>query len=207
MALSETSICNMALASIGAERINIAEGLGDSESLSAIQCREHYEQTRDALLRSHTWAFAAGRKILSQDDTDPVFEWDNQFILPTDFLRVNSLFDTIIRIDTFFSYSIERELLLTNELAVNLRYTRRITDPTKFDNMFVEVLVLTLAIKLVMPLARDFKLAVVLEERLLGVMARARLVNKVETNTTKADLNPTWLEGRLTVRNQAPFEV
>jgi hypothetical protein len=38
---------------------------------------------------------------------------------------------------------------------MEIRYIRQVTDPTVFDPLFVEVLVLQLALKLVMPLSQD----------------------------------------------------
>lgn len=56
--LTETSLCNMSLGRIGATRISNVES---DNSLQAIQCRLHYEPTRDALQRSHSWRFARER--------------------------------------------------------------------------------------------------------------------------------------------------
>ncbi len=87
-----------------------------SDSPEAISCRTHYEQTRDALLRSHFWRFASARASLSQDSTDPAFEWDNQFILPSDFLRLKSVDDGFVScaLVSNFSYAIEGDRLLSN---------------------------------------------------------------------------------------------
>ena len=64
-AYSETLICNLALARLGAKRINTIEET--DASVQAVQCRTHYEHTRDALLRSHLWRFAIKRAELSED--------------------------------------------------------------------------------------------------------------------------------------------
>ena len=77
--VSETSLCNRSLGRVGANQIRNVE---TDTSVQAIQCRLHYESTRDALQRSHKWRFARARSELTQDSTDPDFEWDNQSILP-----------------------------------------------------------------------------------------------------------------------------
>ena len=66
MAISNTSICNLALADVGIKRINNFENSLESSS-QAIACRLHFEPTRDALVRSHYWRFASARQSLSQD--------------------------------------------------------------------------------------------------------------------------------------------
>ncbi|GAH18067.1 unnamed protein product, partial [marine sediment metagenome] len=150
MALSETKICNQALAKIGSKRLN---NLDTDSTLQAVQCRTHYETTRDSLLRSHFWRFASARATLSQDATDPDFEWDNQFILPNDFLRLKSIYDGTTGQNTRHTVAIEGQRLLTNEDTCEIRYIKKVTDPTGFDPLFVELLVLRLALKLVGALA------------------------------------------------------
>ena len=145
MALSETLICNQSLAKIGSKRINNYED-ADEASLEAIQCRQHYESTRDALLRSFEWPFAAARAKLSEDTSAPAFEWDNQFLLPADFLRLklSYLVDDSDYVNERFE--IEGNLYLTNDTEVQIKYIKKVTDPTKFDTLFVKLFVCELAL-------------------------------------------------------------
>ena len=72
--LSETSLCNMSLGRLGATRISNVE---TDSSLQAIQCRLHYEPTRDALLRSHSWRFTRGRiRLASVWVADSIYTTD-----------------------------------------------------------------------------------------------------------------------------------
>ncbi len=198
MALSETKICNLALAKIGAKRINDLE---TDSTVPAIQCRTHYEQTRDALIRSHYWRFASARATLSQDTTDPDFEWDNQFILPNDFLRLKTLFSDNNTVDDKFrrSFAIEGQRLLTNESTVEMRYIRKVVDVTKFDPLFVEVLVLLLANEMVGPLAGgDKRIAERIENQLKRLMPAVRALDRQETNTSGRAERFTWVDVRQT---------
>lgn len=199
MSVSDTSISNMALGRIGAKRIS---SLSDSTeaTLPAIQCRLHYEQTRDALIRSHVWRFAMARVELSENTEAPAFEWDNAFDLPNDFLRHRSIYEdnntaakSVLR-----SYAIEGKQVLSNDSTVEFRYVKKVTDPTKFDPLFIEVLVLSLAIKLVMPLAQDRVLRRDLIEEMGPLMSRVRAMDRQETNNFgRSDLG-TWNDARLT---------
>jgi len=200
MALSETRICNAALSKIGSKRINNYED--DTESSpEAIQCRTHYEMTRDSLLRSHFWRFASARATLSEDTTEPDFEWDNQFILPTDFLRLKAVYDdnNTPNHKILYSFAIEGQRLLTDESSCEIRYIKKVTDVTKFDPLFVEVLVLQLALKLVGPLAGGApKLQDVLQRELATIMPSVRALDRQETNTIgRADMYP-WVDVRQT---------
>lgn len=193
MSISNTSICNMALDKLGATRIT---DIDTDQSTEAIKCQTHFEQTRDALTESHTWRFASGRKKLSQDTVDPDFEYDNQFILPTDYLVQKSVWNGFGPRSTVFSYSLEGDRLLTNEDEINLRYIKRVTDPTKFDPLFVEVFILKLALKLVALAGANPKMTETIGRELAGIMPSVRARSRQETeNIGRNDLR-TWNDAR-----------
>jgi len=207
--MTETEIINMALGRIGAKRINDFTDTNE-DNVQSVQARLHYEQTRDALLRSHWWRFARGRKALSQDaaytaDTT-TFEWTYAYGLPNDFLREwlppyedNSEVLGVTR----NSYSLEGKFLLSNQTTMSIRYIKKVTDVSEFDPLFVEVLVLQLALKFVMPLSQDKVLWQALYGELWGVagikgvMSRVRVMDKQETKTLgQNDIN-NWNDSRI----------
>ncbi len=149
--LTETNICNQALGKIGSLRIS--GNVETENSIHAIQCRLHYETTRDALLRSHKWRFASARSELTQGDDPEDFEWDNQFALPDDFFRFKSIDEETGATSRKNRHAIEGQRILTNFSSVSLLYIKKVTDVTEFDSLFVELFVLKLARKLVGPLA------------------------------------------------------
>jgi len=178
---SVTSICNMALSVVGAKRIN---DYNTGTSLGAIQCRLFYEPARDALLRSYWWGFASDRATLSQDTNDPDFEWDNQFILPSDFLRLKSVYEEVGYNSRSSRHAIEGQRILTNESTQNIRYIKRVTDVTKFDPLFVKVLVFLLADDFVGPLAGgDKRIQEKIDRKLAKLMLKVSAVNDNETDT------------------------
>ncbi len=192
---SETELVNLALSKIGAKRIN---DLDTDDSPRAVTCRELYAETRDSVLRSYWWRFATKRTVLSQDTETPAFEWGFQFILPEKFLRVKSLYDTSRPSDLGpnYPYAVEGDRLLTNQGDVNLIYIEQVTDVTRFDALFVEVLSTSLAVKLVMPLSQDKTLLERMESQLRRIMAKARVVDADETNTLGRFGHQTWLDSR-----------
>jgi len=184
-AMSETRLCNLALSRIGAATIQDVENPTTNEGR---HCQRLYPHVRDSLLRSHWWRFATKRATLSQDTTDPDFEWNNQFDLPNDFLRMKELYDTEN------SYELEGLKLLTDDDTAEIKYIARITDPTKFDPLFAEVLVLKFAIALCMALGQARLLMQELEMELVSLLARVRVVDKQETSTIgRADRN-AWVD-------------
>lgn len=199
MAISDTKICNMALAKIGSARISDYTD-STEDNVQAVQCRLHYEQTRDALLRSHYWRFARTRVQLSANVTTPAFEWDYAYDLPSDFLRlwIKPFEDNNSGLhNTRYSFSMEGRQLLTDEDAVYLRYIKRVTDPTVFDPLFVEVFILKLALKMVMPLSQDRDLYASIYAELRDMMPRVRAMDKRETNTIGRGDRLTWNDARL----------
>jgi len=196
--ISVTQICNAALGKIGAKRIN---DYTEDSSVQAIQCRTHYEHTRDALLRSHFWRFASDRAELTEDAEEPAFEWDSQFILPNDFLRLKSVYEdnNTAGDSTRQSFAIEGQRILTNESTCQIRYIKKVTDPTKFDPLFTEVLILQLALKFIGPLAGgDPKLQDIVQRELDALMPAVRALDRQETNTTGRHDRYTWTDVRAT---------
>ncbi len=230
--ITETTICNMSLGKLGATRINNVE---TDESLQAIQCRLHYEQTRDALERSHSWRFARDRielvsawvtatvyttdQYVSNDDVwykcstahtsgdlddEPgvgavagtywttlaevdyvpgIGEWDFMWALPSDFMRFRSIFEEDGVTSKNRRHAIEGQNLLTNLSEVGLRYVKKVTDPTKFDPLFVKVLVWFLADEMIGPLAGgDARIQKKIDTALDKLMPKVKAVDLDETD-------------------------
>ncbi|GAF78489.1 unnamed protein product [marine sediment metagenome] len=191
----EVDICNQALGKFGAKRFTF----GDVTSTPSVLCLLHYPQTRDALLRSYQWRFAKDRSALSTNGT-PEFEWDYQFALPDDFLMMRSIYENRFSEENLRSYALEGNLLLTNENSMQIRYIKKVTDTTEFDPLFTEVLILTLAIKLVIPLTGGGSGGLNMEEKLrkeLKILIRdVRALDGQESNTTGQDNLETWNDAR-----------
>lgn len=184
MALSETQICNLSLADVGLKRIINFE---TDSSPQAIACRTNYEPTRDALLRSHYWPFAAARQTLSQDTESPDFEYDNQFILPVDFMYLKSIFADNFTVEgkTRNRHAIEGERLLTSNSTAEIRYVAKITDVAKFDPLFVQVLVKQLALKLTSLAGATPKIRESLKDDLKRLMPSVRALARQEAELTR----------------------
>ncbi len=202
--LSETSICNQSLGRIGANRIK--DNVETEESKEAIQCRLHYESTRDALLRSHWWRFASGRATLVEDTSvDEDFEWAVQFTLPTDFLALKSIYEGRFSDVNIRNYAIEGDRLLTDETTMEIRYVKKITDVSKFDPLFVKVFVLLLADVLIGPLAGgDARIQKKIDGALADLMPDVLAMDGQETNTAGRNESARWNDARFEGRSTDP---
>jgi hypothetical protein len=177
----EVAICNQALARLGALRFTFA----DQTTKEGVYCELFYEQTRDALLRSFVWNFASARKTLAQETETPDFEWDYQYKLPENYLRMKGEYGE----DDFI---IEGGLLLTNDDDVDIRYVKKVTDTAEFDSLFIEVLILELAKKLLPPLVgtKNPHLVEEINRDLLKARAKASAVCRSENK--QRDAEDTW---------------
>ena len=142
---SETDICNMALLGLGANP-KIASLVEDS--VNARLCRQFYQPTIDALLRSHIWNCAIERpeSSLTPLTTGPDTDYDYYYQLPTNpwcvrLLRVGA------KEDQPTDWKVEGRKFLYNSDTAKVIYMKRITDPNEYDPLLVEAIVNKLQIK------------------------------------------------------------
>ena len=111
----ETSIANLALAHLGQNQIM---ALSD-DTAAARFCDTYYEQSRDEVLASHPWTFAMKRANLSALIAVPISEWEYQYQLPTDCIRVMQMngFDWW---QSTSKWVVEGRLLLTDDTVASI---------------------------------------------------------------------------------------
>lgn len=196
---AEVLVANQALDRIGSKNFTYAVQTG----VEALKCITIYTQTRNALLRSFEWSFASARKTLSPEVNDPDFDWDYRFKLPDDFLRFKSDYgiDDSYAVDARFT--IEGKYYLTNNDEVDLLYIKKVTNPDDFDPLFTEVLVLTLAKKLIPALAgtKNPGLVESVSRDLADALSHARTVCRQEVN---ASGRSDWRQARHSVDTNSP---
>jgi len=142
MAFGPTKICNMSLRKVGANPISDYD---NDTSSHAQDCRLYFPLVLDTVLRAYDWNCAtARRQYLAEDAEEVDFGYRYQFVLPTDpwCLKVRQ------REDADSEFRIEGRRLLCDDEAINIIYTKRITDFTELDPLLTEVLVYSLAIEL-----------------------------------------------------------
>jgi hypothetical protein len=136
MAISDVGIVNSALIKLGVETIS---ALTDNSRQADIM-EEQYEKIRDALLYDHPWNFAmTWTELADGDDTHDNPDYTYMHDLPADCLRVWSV-----------EYADEDYEVLGGKLYcdsedINIKYIKKVTDPTLFTPAFAEALALKLA--------------------------------------------------------------
>lgn len=144
MAASPTHIANLALVKLGEGSIlNITE-----DSHKAREINRVYEALRDAELNRRRWRFSIERTSLAALATEPDSDYDRQFQLPGNFIRLIEGGDikTVVDLTDYRSsfgaqYSIEGRKILTSLGApLAIRFIARITDTTLHSPAFDEAL-------------------------------------------------------------------
>lgn len=131
---SDVDICNLALDLLNQNPITSIDA---PTGKAAEACARWYHLVRAALLRKHPWKFASIRTTLaSTTDYDLPFGYDNAWRLPADFIRLIAIGDDITGIITD-----ENSRLL-------LRYIYDIKNVNQFDSLFVDMLVIEMALKI-----------------------------------------------------------
>ena len=118
-------ILSHALMDLGEDRITSA----DQDTERARVVAEVYEDERDALLEEHPWNFAIARTGLARLGAAPAFGFAHAFALPADCLLV-------LEVSPAEAFDIEGSSLLSDADAVDVRYVRRITEPTAMPPTF-----------------------------------------------------------------------
>jgi hypothetical protein len=88
MASTSTDIANNALRAIGSEKIT---DLTTDTTIRGIRLQDLYNDVVLKLLRRGDWWFAQRRASLTEDTAAPLSGWENQYPLPTDFVRMTSV--------------------------------------------------------------------------------------------------------------------
>ena len=190
MAVSEVTICNLALQKLGEARITSLS----EDSPRARSCNAAYEFIRDRELRAHKWNFAKKRATLAPSSVTPDFDFDDAFPLPTDFLRL--LPPNTSSLDWQIENHEGSPSILTNDGdTLEIVYIARITDTAKFDMLFVEMLACKLALHLCEDRTQSNTKKADIQAEYRELRREARLINAFE-NGSEEPPEDSWLLAR-----------
>ncbi|PLC03426.1 hypothetical protein CY658_21665 [Variovorax sp. RO1] len=142
--VSAVSICNIALAQLGANPIHSLNDAGTEAAL----CNTFYEQLVRAYLDKHPWNFAIRRIELPPDVETPLYQYKYQFTLPADCLR-------ILTVDGDQKYNAEGRRIVTNKSTCFLKYVAEVTDTSQWSQGFIEVLTAAMTLRLAYPITKS----------------------------------------------------
>lgn len=202
---SEVEICNLALSHLG-DSATVASIDPPEGSAQAEHCARFYPIARNTLLEMHDWGFATLRVTLAElSNTFP--QWRHAYLKPAEALRVFAVLPPDAADDCGngapVTYVTEtnaagEELILTNQAGAVARYTRIVTDASRFSPLFVDALGWYLSTYLAGPVLKGetaIKVARSNMEVVTGMLARAQLSDTRQQRQQPAHAVP-WLAGR-----------
>lgn len=185
MAVTAVGICNSALIKMGGALISsITES-----SREAALCKALYDLVRDEVLRAHPWNFATTRATLVPTSTTPAFEFDYEFDLPNDCVRVLGMNDPTI------DYVVEGRKILCNDSEIYIRYIYRSTDESSWDALFAEAFSWKLARELALGLVQSASMVEAMDKGYRAALASARAVDGQESIIRQL-MADEWLDAR-----------
>ena len=189
---SDVGIANAALGKIGAGTLL---ALTDDSPEGRLATRT-YAELRDQLLRSHPWNFATLRVSLAASSTAPVWEYDNAFLVPADFLRLIDVSNPQLQAYRVERTATEGTIIVTDIGApLKIKYIAQVTDPDKFDASFREALAALLAREWAEPLTGITALAQNMAALYDKKLQEAKGVDGQE-QTPAESVNFSWIDVR-----------
>lgn len=158
MSVSKVDICNSALGLLGADRIRSV----DEDNKRARMCDRFYESAKAYLLARFDWPFAKKLKKLQPlaVDEDDQIEGRYEYALPSDCITPRDLYPPGGR----NWWEIMGKTLICrvspdSDTEVILMYTGRVEDVTYFTDTFVNLLALSIAVRIAPSITQDEALA------------------------------------------------
>lgn len=161
---SVVTLCNLALSHLG-DRATLTSIDPPEGSAQADHCEQFWPIARDEALSSADWRFASHTATLAalDDNENSNPQWRFAFGLPADFLVARELVHTTGDLRPFYTEDPNFEIatinngtvvLFANDELTALRYTRRVSDPTKYPPMLVTALSYLMAAYLAGPVIK-----------------------------------------------------
>lgn len=167
MSISITGVCNIALVKIGVDPIS---DINDPTNKPSRTCLALWEGNRDAVLEATKWKCASKRAELTQLEDAPLFDWDYQYQLPADYIRMIAAKDNI-------PYLIEGDKLLSDEEEVFIRYVYRLTTTGSYHPTLIEAMAARLASELAIPLKASPALRASMFQEFQLILTTAEVIN------------------------------
>jgi hypothetical protein len=180
MAYADIDICNLALSHLG--DIATVASIAAPTTPQERYCAKFYPLARDITLEKHLWAFATVRAALAASVTAPPSTWAYAYSAPADVVNYIAVLDPNAADDQsammqFFypgplvapvsnlgaytpqPFTVEQDgsggaIIYTNQQDAVLRYTKTVTDPSKWPTTFIEALSYRLAAMLAGPIIK-----------------------------------------------------
>lgn len=183
---TKIDICNMALSAIRSGKITRL----DEDSAEAEACRTHYDAQLDATLRDHPWNFATAYEALAPAPVAPP-HWNYAYARPAGCLLARFVVPAV-KGGPDVPFERAGDLLLCDQAESWLCLTKRVTDPARFDPLFVVAFSLRLAVAISAELTADRGWVQAAQTQYLNAVASAKAADGSE-GTPEEPRDPSWI--------------
>lgn len=184
---TQVDICNIALTSLGDQRI---VSLSDNNERARL-CSARYDDVRNAVLRAYHWNCAIKRATLTRSSETPAWGYSFKYALPADCLRVLDVQDYEIPFD------VEGRFIITDASSLKLQYVARVTDETQYDALLVQAIGTRLAMEIAEPLTGRRDLRQDMTAKYQAILAEARSADSAERGLPKTIESDVFIAARL----------
>ena len=186
MAVTQISICNMALSHLNDTEINNIEGSSKQSRL----CNKWFTQALHELLREYDWNFASARATLAQLAETPLYGWDFTYALPANYLMLRGT-------NCEGLYQIEDGKFLSDQdsAEIEIRYTRDYTDYNELDPVFLAAFTYYLAYYIAYGITGDRTIKAEMYQYYREKVVRAKTIDDIE-DSPEEEPTPWIIVGR-----------
>lgn len=190
MASSVIALCNLALDMLAAKPI---AALTDG-STAANLCLRNYEIARDETLRSYPWNDAMARAALAASATAPAWGGLLAFPLPADCLRVLGTEDDVAH---GIAWRVEGRAILCDQSGpLNIRYIRRLVDPSLIGPLLGRAIAARLAASIAYGITGNAAMTQAMTQAAEAALREARRIDALEQSSDDAITADDWSGAR-----------
>jgi len=178
MAVSEVSICNLAISWLAG---NLIISL-DDEIVEAQLCKANYELARDAVLESIAWTFATKRYYLTPELDVPAWGYAKQFTIPAEVITVLEVTDdsTSPNGSNGLDWRRESNRILCDSDAIYIKAIYKEEDPARYPPNFVQAVAARLASEIAIPLTESMEMMITMESKFKDRLVMAGVTDGVQ---------------------------
>lgn len=175
---SQIGIYNKALRAIGESRLT---ALTDPVKAATL-LNDAWADTYAGEFEANPWSFAIKRTSLAASATAPAFEWEYAYPLPADCAFVIDCPELDRRQWTIENTDDQKTILTKFNYgqALNVRYTARIDDVSKWSQLFADAVALKLAMEICESISQSNSKMEVAASRYTDAIRMARRTNAIE---------------------------
>jgi hypothetical protein len=200
---TDVDICNLALSHLG-DDATVATLDPPEGSAQATHCARFYPIARAALQDMTNWGFCTTRQSLPLLSATPLSGWSYAYAPPSDAINILAIFPAGAS-DDFEPQPYDTEqlpdgtsVIYTNAPSAVCRYSRHVTDTSKFPPLFVNALARLLAVYLAGPVLKGDSGRAAAKEHLAIFQREYALATGSDAANRKVQPphNPTWMANR-----------